>query len=92
MQPQPRMPPDWFLTTRVSPEFVFFPVRGVLPLSLPGVLKSSATFLCRKWYEVPVHLNLAPRTYIWFSEKMSAMCSFSHSISFLTEKENSSTS
>lgn len=31
-------------------------------------------------------------THIWFSEKISAMCSFSHSTSFRAEKENSSTS
>jgi hypothetical protein len=34
----------------------------------------------------------ASDTYIWFSEKTSAMCSLSHSSSFLAEYPNSSTS
>ena len=35
----------YMLTTRASLGVAFFAVRGVLPRSFPGVLKSSATFL-----------------------------------------------
>lgn len=65
-------------------------VLGVFPRSFPGVLKTSTTFLhhCQRMAAT----FDASDTYIWFSEKTSAMCSLSHSSSFLAEYPNSSTS
>lgn len=65
-------------------------VLGVFPRSFPGVLKTSTTFLYHyQWMDGTFD---ASDTYIWFSEKTSAMCSLSHSSSFLAEYPNSSTS
>lgn len=81
------------LTTRASPTFAFRIVRGVLPRSLPGVLNISATFLLQILaVQSSDGTLLSLSTDIWFSLKISAMCSFSHSKSFLAEKLNSSTS
>lgn len=81
---------DGALTTLFSFWIGLRAVLGVFPRSFPGVLKTSATFLCHCQWQIVVFD--ASDTYIWFSEKMSAMCSLSHSNSFLAEYPNSSIS
>lgn len=71
------------LTARFSVLFNLRVVRGVFPRSFPGVLNMSATLLepCQRRRG----MSDASNTYIWFSEKISAICSLSHSTSFLAE-------
>jgi hypothetical protein len=83
------------LTTRASLGFAFRTVRGVLPRNLPGVLKISATLLLSGQFTLSRVVSGRPGrpwTDIWFSLKISAMCSFSHSSSLRAEKLNSSIS
>jgi hypothetical protein len=65
-------------TMRDSSAFLFLPVRGVFPLNLPGVLNTSVTLLF-------LVSNKSEReslsSYKCDLLKISAICSFSHSIS-----------
>ena len=69
----------------------FLVVLGVLPRSLPGVLRISTTALIRSQ---PGRYTFSrfDGTYLRALLKISAMCSFNHSISLITEYSNSSSS
>lgn len=76
-------------TSRVSRELSLRTVRGVFPLSLPGVLNISATLLELCQSILRAHIA---STYTWFLLKISAICSLSQSTSFRAENVNSSVS